>query len=369
MTKYKALKGPLIILFISSSLLLCVEILRYAFINAHLDPEIIYVPKVGQTLSTLINLFPQIIPFSLGEAILYLHVIGLLVLILNIIRCLFAGKQILAIKQLVYLIAYSIFLYSSFFVLWGYNYYRQPISDRLSLPIQERHQDELITLARTLIVSAKSERENITANQLLNLSQKDLALEIKDLSWDFSGSSLGKSLGLYQTKLAPPKSVLASEGLSYLGITGIYFPFTGEANINTHVPGLLLAATMAHEIAHQRGIAPEDEANFVAYLVTQTSESSYIRYSGTMMALIYTMNAIYKVNPQAYTEIRLEYSEFMNEDLRTYSNYWKKYEGVASETHTKVNNAYLKFNQQTDGVASYGQMVDLLLAYRAQGQK
>ena len=33
-----------------------------------------------------------------------------------------------------------------------------------------------------------------------------------------------------------------------------------------------------------------------------------------------------------------------------------------AEIHNKVNDAYLKANNQTDGVQSYGRMVDLLIA-------
>ena len=55
-------------------------------------------------------------------------------------------------------------------------------------------------------------------------------------------------------------------------------------------------------------------------------------------------------------------------DLAATSRYWKKYETPVGETADRWNDAYLKANDQTDGVQSYGRMVDLLIAfYRAQG--
>ena len=54
--------------------------------------------------------------------------------------------------------------------------------------------------------------------------------------------------------------------LSYLGISGIFIPFTCEANVNATLPDWEIPFTACHELAHQRGFAREDEANYVGYL-------------------------------------------------------------------------------------------------------
>ena len=40
--------------------------------------------------------------------------------------------------------------------------------------------------------------------------------------------------------------------------------------------------------------------------------------------------------------------------------------GEAAEVHEQLNDAYLKANGQTEGVRSYGRMVDLLIAQMQQ---
>jgi hypothetical protein len=75
------------------------------------------------------------------------------------------------------------------------------------------------------------------------------------------------------------KPVMLSEPMTYTHISGVYTFFTGEANINVNFPDYTIPFTAAHELAHQRGIAREDEANFVAFLVCIESEDAYIRYS------------------------------------------------------------------------------------------
>jgi hypothetical protein len=131
--------------------------------------------------------------------------------------------------------------------------------------------------------------------------------------------------------------------------------------VNNKGPDLLFPATVLHEMAHQRGVAYEDEANYMAYVTSQYAEEEEIRYSGTMLALISSMNALYRVDKEAYRTLYDTYSEGVKRDLSAYSAFYKPYEGKVQEQATKVNDNYLKSNGQVSGVRSYGEMVNLLL--------
>ncbi len=61
------------------------------------------------------------------------------------------------------------------------------------------------------------------------------------------------------------------------------------------------------------------------------------------------------------------YSPGYLRDLEYQHAYWKQFQGAAKDVVDKINDSYLKFNGETDGVKSYGRMVDLLLAYHRQG--
>ena len=66
----------------------------------------------------------------------------------------------------------------------------------------------------------------------------------------------------------------------------------------------------------------------------------------------------------AYNQLWQQYSEGLVRDLKQNSEYWKQFQqSTVREVSTSINDAYLKANHQTDGVRSYGRMVDLLLAY------
>ena len=49
--------------------------------------------------------------------------------------------------------------------------------------------------------------------------------------------------------------------------------------------------------------------------------------------------------------------------MRQSAAYWRQFETKVAEISDKVNDSYLKANNQEDGVKSYGRMLDLLLAY------
>lgn len=77
-----------------------------------------------------------------------------------------------------------------------------------------------------------------------------------------------------------PKGVRFSTALSAMDFTGFYFPFTGEANLNIDSPACYLPSTIAHEMAHQRGIASEQECNFIAIAASTTAQSRRIATPG-----------------------------------------------------------------------------------------
>jgi hypothetical protein len=87
------------------------------------------------------------------------------------------------------------------------------------------------------------------------------------------------------------KRVILSRAMSYTHTLGVYTFFTGEANLNTNAPDYSIPYTMAHELAHQRGIAREDEANFIAFLVCANADDPYIKYCGYMNLCEYVLNA------------------------------------------------------------------------------
>ncbi len=167
----------------------------------------------------------------------------------------------------------------------------------------------------------------------------------------------------FQGSSVPVKPVASSEFLSRCGITGIYICLTGESNVNTHCPDSILPFTMAHEMAHRAAIAPEEEANFTAFLLCLESEDAFVRYSGVYQTFIYCYNALSRVSPELQRELYDGLDPRILQDFSVQSQWVHQYDGPQKEQAQQVNDTYLKTMNQSAGIESYGQVVDLVLAW------
>lgn len=161
-----------------------------------------------------------------------------------------------------------------------------------------------------------------------------------------------------------PKAVYFSSILSELNTSGFFFPMTGEANINMMLPSTTFAATIMHELTHQRGIAAEQECNFVAVLACLNSEDAEFIYSGALFAYIYLGNSIYSVDTDTWREIRATVCDEAIADLVNLNTFWAQYEDTVAQTVSEtIYDSYLQSNSQELGIKSYGACVDLLVNY------
>lgn len=161
-----------------------------------------------------------------------------------------------------------------------------------------------------------------------------------------------------------PKPIHFSRIMSYLDFTGFFFPMTGEANLNMDSPVFLLPSTSQHEIAHQRGVAMEQECNFVAVLSCLESEYADFRYAGAALAYIYLGNALAGADYEAYTGIYYSLSDTVRADFKAQSAYWDEFrDSAAQKASNTVYDSFLKSNGQELGMQSYGACVNLLVHY------
>ena len=161
-----------------------------------------------------------------------------------------------------------------------------------------------------------------------------------------------------------PKPIHFSRIMSCLDFTGFFFPMTGEANLNMDSPVFLLPSTSQHEIAHQRGVAMEQECNFVAVLSCLESEYADFRYAGAALAYIYLGNALAGADYEAYTGIYYSLSDTVRADFKAQSAYWDEFrDSAAQKASNTVYDSFLKSNGQELGMQSYGACVNLLVHY------
>lgn len=141
-------------------------------------------------------------------------------------------------------------------------------------------------------------------------------------------------------------------------------PLLVEPNVNIDQPAFMIPVTAAHEMAHARGLAREDDCDFAAILSCLSHDQPLWRYSGLISAWKSVGRRLWEEDPDSWNRIYAEsLSPAVIRDLRAESDYWKAFETPLADLSEKVNNAYLKANRVEEGVKSYGAVVDLLLAW------
>ncbi len=344
---------------------------------------------VYRPLSQLAALLWGWIPFSLTELLVYgvlLYTIGTLLyaLLLTIRECKLKTERkgcsarlplFHWLRRTLFTGALAIFLYVA---LCGINYQRDSFSEENGIVLREYSTAELTDLceylaARIREVSAPAstesegnvggtdfpvpgETEGNARNSFAMLAAlgSEAKQAMEKLGTEYPG--LGGSYPL-------PKYLLNSRLLSVQQLTGIYSPFTVEANYNREIPWYDLPFTMCHELSHLRGYMQEEEANFIAFLACIGSDNAYFRYAGYLSAWVYCGNALAAVDPTAFSRIYSSLPEVARADLSYNNAFWDRFESPVAEAAEQMNDNYLKMNGQSQGVVSYDRVTELVLYY------
>ncbi len=301
-------------------------------------------------------------PFSLAETLLMMLPLFVVLIIIHIFR---VSKRTLRemVRLSLSLLAALTFFFSSFTFGFAAGYRTYPLDQKLGLERKTVSGEELDETADYLLTELKNVIPEITfryggfsimpypvseMNRHLMTAYRNAAEQ-----YDF--------LPVFYSRV---KQVVLSEPMTYTHISGVYTYFTGESNLNVNFPDYTLPYTAAHELAHQRGIAREDEANFVAFLVCTESEDPYIRYSGYMSLYEYVISALYKADRDLYNARMSKTNLALRYEMSAYNAFFKKYEkSVAATVSNTINNSYLQSQGQKAGSRSYGMVVDLAVAY------
>ena len=328
------------------------------FATAH--PDLVtkyFTPYSRAVASVLGKLCSYAKGISVGEILIFICIaLFLFFLILVIIKKM---KFIRLVSLLILCVSVGVFVE---FYTWGYNNYSEPIEKILAIETRKYSEDELFEAANYYLDKANElsidvEREN---GQPKLESLYDTGIKVSKAYAD-----LGKIYPEFSKESYPAKGFLTSEIITRLDLAGMYIPFTGECNVVTTEPNLALPHTIAHEYAHYYGIGREKEANFAGFLALMQTDDISLKYSAYYTAYVYCHNALSQENAKI---LREGCNDSFRADINYVSAQYAKYEGTASRIGDKINDTYLKAVSQSEGVKSYGQVVDLLIAYYQQNK-
>ncbi|WP_411273826.1 DUF3810 domain-containing protein [Daejeonella sp.] len=338
----------------------CMLIVLILIFSLRFKPEIVEIyysngifPIIRQGFQFLFNY----VPFSTGD-VLYIIIIVFLLLgiykfILFLIRKQFGNAGLLFLGFVLQLeIAITIF-----YIAWALNYFRQPAQNRLNLQTYEYTAADLIKVTSLLIDSANLSRSSLKVSDFQVANEQIVGPAIKAM---VGLSTFNPPL----IAISPSAKIsLLSPLLNYIGTSGYYNPFTGEAQFNSLMPVFTQPFIACHEMAHQMGFGAEDEANFAGFIAGKSSENNLLKYSAYYLASQEFMNEVWRTDSVTFIIIKNKISPAVIQDLEIERQYWTKYQGGAAKLSSVFYDNYLKANKQPEGLKTYNRMIKLSMAY------
>ena len=318
--------------------------------------------RISSVVRAILAHATNLFPFSTAELLILLIPVILLILIILAVR-IGANSWKSVLIYTISLISIASMIFTIFVFAYGIGYYVPTLDKQLELDSRPVSAEELKETALWLAEELKaydSEFRNFSDGAtVMPYSLNEMSEKLMD-----SYQKVSAQHPFLQSLKSKIKPVLFSIAMSETHFTGVYTFFTGEANLNVDFPDYTLPYTAAHEFAHQRGIARENEANFIAFLVCTASDDPYLQYSGYLNLYEYVASALYSASPELYYEVYSKVPAYAKQEMRAYSAFFEQYrESEAGKVGSSINNAFLQANGTVEGTKSYGLVVDLAVAY------
>ncbi len=318
--------------------------------------------KISMPIARLLGGISAAFPFSVMELIYCLAVFGGVYFLVRTVWLICrSNKRVKTLLRRIFILALAVFyIYTAFLWLWGANYRMPSLAERNGFSA-----DGISTRDLFYVTAAMANGAN-EFSKLVPRDENGKYIDERELYWDGSVTlydDFGEEFSYPKQKAYPVKEMFFGEFMSRLGFTGIYFPFTAESSVNTAPPPMLTPFVIAHESAHQQGLAQEQEANFAGVVTCLSSDNPIYNYSGYLAALNYLSSALYSSDADLWYKIAAGLNEEARHDIAQNSEYWASLRSKVTEAAETVYDGYLKANRQPEGIKSYGACVDLLVQY------
>lgn len=305
------------------------------------------------------------VPFSVAELLIALAVIGTVVYIIFSVAVMIRRKNKANTLKQVYIIiitlaAGAVAVYAAFCLLWGAIFYGDDFIRKSGLENDKISTEQLTAVTEYFARLANAYAPLVPRDESgACRSDRQAILRRSDEVFKVTEQRIPCLAG----SDVRAKGVFFSRVMSYIDFTGFFFPITGEANVNMDFPEALFASTVAHELSHQRGVAKEQEANFVAVMACLDCGDAEYCYSASLMAYIYLGNALYKADNAAWQQVYSTLSPEVLADLKANNEYWAQFDTPVQTISNTVYEGFLQSYDQELGLKSYGACVDLLVNY------
>ena len=305
----------------------------------------------------IISVFTSAFPFSIFEIfVIFLPII----LLFSIFKYASRGN-----KQAYNFLNSILMLFLTYFIcfVWtlGSGYFTTSIERKMNLDIDNITKtdiyDALTIITNEINQLARDINYDQNGASTMPYTMKDMSLKISEAYTRMDKSNKF----VYSTRIKP---IFFSRLLSFIRVSGIYIPLTGEANVNINYSDFIITSTSAHEMAHQRGVSKENEACFVGFLALSSSQDKYLKYSGYLDAYGKLLSSLEKEDKNLYNKILRLIDKRAVKDYNLQAEQSINHSSEKLENSSnKLNDSYLQVNGVSEGIKSYEKANLLIVSY------
>jgi hypothetical protein len=304
-------------------------------------------PAIAAVSSRISGIFP----FSLFDVF-----ITLLILLIPA-SIILPATRVIALKKMLTILFFVIFgTISWFYLSWGINYFRHDVYRRTGTV-----QAQFDTTEFKIFLDKYVEDINAAC-----ISVDKIDLQKVDKAIENAYSTMAERLQItYPCGKRRTKRMIYQSIMTKMGVSGYFGPFFNEVHVNFYPEPLDIPYTLAHEKAHQFGVASEAECNLYAFVACVASEMPEVRYSGYLGAFGYVFSYARRLMPNEFKNCIERLDKRILSDYKRSLERWQ--DGInqeLSDAQSKVYNAYLKTNRIESGIKNYSEMLGLLVSWR-----
>lgn len=336
-----------------------VVFLLYLFIVPFAD---VFNQYISAPFRIVLSYITSIVPFSIAEIILITLPLWLGLLIFLACKAGRKGKKE-SVRFFCYLLSLLCIVFITYVWTNTSGFYNTKIEDKLgldrnNLTKEELYQSTIIVIDNLNELSSKVEYSEDNSS-IMPYSYSIMSSKICDAYDSFVEKH--NILVNFRSRIKP---IMLSKPMTYTHLSGVYVCMTGESNVNVNYPDFVIASTSAHEMAHQRGFAREDECNFLSFAVLHQSDDDFLKYSAYLDVFSYLIGDLRAADKALYDEAVARLDVKVKKDYNSYVAFFKEYaDSPAADVTDKVNDSFLQANGQESGTKSYRLFTELACAY------
>jgi hypothetical protein len=311
-----------------------------------------FYPRLQSIFTPLTNL----LPFAVYDALILGLIFGVPIWwVMRIVRA-GKGRRWRALAHLfINTLVFSALAFLLFQILWGFNYSRLPIAQKVAYDDGRITKDAAIQLAHLCIEQANMEVETVHQNGFPTDIQWLGRLQP---SYNILLAELGRTSSF---TLARPKATLFDKYLESSGIGGFINPFGHETIVARGFHSLDRAFTLAHEWGHLAGFATESEASFVGLLALLRSEDPACRYAGWLALYSHIpLRRILTDADEATRQALPKFSPPVEADLQAMAEEESKRQ-VNEQISAAQWQMYKEFLKANNATPNYGELISLVM--------